>query len=303
MSSSKSARGQATNSAVLRRASISVVLNAFLRTDFLDKQLKALYAQTVQPSEILVWSNTFQPDLVARFPGVRWALSSENLGVWARFSYALTAKSDFVCVLDDDTIPGRRWFENCLLTMRVHEGLLGTRGLRFEADYGYRGAKDFGWKSPNENPVRVDIVGHAWFFRREWLAAFWGTLNNRFPNDLAGEDIHFSYALQKELGLGTFVPPHPAEDHEWWGSSPEFGQEVGSDSNALSKGLRARWRFAEALEHYRDRGFVLLAERLPHLENGNPPRPGKVASWFQGGFRRLKTVIMYALKRLHLRRQ
>ena len=45
-------------------------------------------------------------------------LSNYNYGVWARFAYALNARTDYVCVLDDDTIPGNRWLGNCLNTYR-----------------------------------------------------------------------------------------------------------------------------------------------------------------------------------------
>lgn len=253
-----------------KRPSIAVVLNAFQRTEVLARQVAAVEAQTLPCAEILVWSNTFKPNLVLESPRLSWAMSNVNHGVWSRFAYALNVKSEFTCLLDDDTIPGRRWLENCISTMRVSEGLLGTRGLRFNPAFGYRGSEDIGWKNPNPETVQVDIVGHSWFFRTAWLAQFWGGLGDRYPSDLAGEDIHFSYVLKKELGLGTFVPPHPEDDKELWGSLPEYGDLLGEDAHALSKHHKAPKRFVDALEHYRSRGFVLVEESSKTKRPQNP---------------------------------
>ena len=46
-----------------------------------------------------------------------------------------------------------------------------------------------------------------------------------------GEDMHFSYMLQKYAGIKTFVPPHPISDKELWGSIK--GAEYGGDQNSL----------------------------------------------------------------------
>ena len=77
----------------------------------------------------------------------------------------------------------------------------------------------------------MDIVGHAWFFKREWLSAFWCELPP-VSTTTVGEDMHFSYTLQKYLGLNTYVPPHPKYFKEMWGSLK--GWEMGTEKNALS---------------------------------------------------------------------
>ena len=46
-----------------------------------------------------------------------------------------------------------------------------------------------------------------------------------------GEDMHFSYMLQKYAGSKTFVPPHPRSDIEMWGSTK--GATYGGDANSL----------------------------------------------------------------------
>src|SRR5690606_35792088 len=98
----------------------------------------------------------------------KYSQSNNNFGVWARFAYALNAISDYVCVIDDDTVPGNQWFENCLKTLEIHNGLLGTIGIKYHTNQGYFPSTRYGWANPNETIVEVDIVGHCWFFRREW---------------------------------------------------------------------------------------------------------------------------------------
>ena len=180
--------------------------------------------------------------------------------MWARLAFALNIDSEYICMLDDDTIPGIRWIENCLSTIQKYEGLLGTRGMKFRSKRSYLLAEDVGWKNPNEETERVDIVGHSWFFRREWLHAFWSEAPPPEIGKLVGEDIHFSYALQKFLNLNTFVPPHPMSNLEYWGSQPAEGLEFGSSAVGVSLHPEANERFQVAFRAYVDRGFKLCNE-------------------------------------------
>lgn len=245
---------------MLNSPAITVVLNVYKRSSSFGRQLEAIQKQTIKPLEILVWENgtervpdEFRDQLVI-------ARSSKNLGVWARFAFALNAKGEFVCVIDDDTIPGERWFENCYKTMLHTPGLLGTRGLIFENPNAYSMYRDIGVYGPNDTIQNVDIVGHSWFFKTSWLSLFWREYENRFPEDLAGEDIHFSYALQKCLGIPTFVPPHPEEDLSLWGSNPIFGKELGIGQESISQSSKSLKRFENALQHYRTLGFKTIVE-------------------------------------------
>lgn len=285
---------------------VSVVLNVFRRSKHFPEQLRAVQNQSVSPKEILVWENgeeEIPPDL-REF--VTLTRASKNFGVWARFAYALNAMSEFVCVIDDDTIPGRDWIKNCLRTMEVTPGLLGTRGLIFESTNNYSINKEFGVYGSNEVTTHVDIVGHSWFFRREWLAAYWAEHASRFDSPLAGEDIHFSYAIQKHLGLPTLVPPHRTSHPDEWGSDPRFAREIGEEPVAISKGTKAMEIFEKALRHYRRRGFKTIVEsgwshslslaRYPKWVYWLASRfPG--LSHRLGGFRLVKSILN-ALNRL-----
>lgn len=240
---------------------VAVVLNVFSRPQNLGLQIEALKAQTIIPEAIFVWSNGYAP-LDSNVLGVDYcSLASANHGVWARFAYALNVESPFVLVLDDDTIPGSKWIQNCLETMAISEGLLGTRGLKFRSRNSYYPNIEVGWQTQNEKIEEVDIVGHSWFFRREWLSAFWAEIPIGHYDRLVGEDIHFSYAIQKVLGLKTFVPPHPHHDVELWGSIPSRSAAVGTDENAISVRTDAAKRFNLAYRSYIARGFRLLSDQ------------------------------------------
>jgi len=210
---------------------ITAILNGYKRPQFLNEQVRAIRNQTVKPTEIMLWQNNtdgFDKELTDT---LTTASSNKNLGVWARFAFALNAKTEYICVFDDDTIPGSMWFENCLNTMKTHEGLLGSIGLIYQSENSYLPNHRVGWANPNNKPEQVDIVGHSWFFKREWLSTYWMELP---PNgfDVVGEDMHFSYMIQKHLGLNTYVPPHPEHFKEMWGSLK--GWEMGTEKNGLS---------------------------------------------------------------------
>ncbi len=211
---------------------ITVILNGYKRPQFLKEQVDSIFNQTIKPSEIMFWQNginDFDENIKNNLTSI---VSNTNLGVWARFALALNAKTEYICIFDDDTIPGDMWFENCLETMKTHEGLLGTIGLIYDTPNSYRPNTRFGWADIN-NPetIMVDIVGHCWFFKRDWLSAYWRELP---PIGLTtvGEDMHFSYTIQKYLGLNTYVPPHPEDNKRLWGSLK--GWEMGTEKNALS---------------------------------------------------------------------
>lgn len=243
-----------------RNRDVSVVLNVFRRSKHFPEQLRAIQSQSVAPKEILVWENGEESIPENLREHVSLTRASRNFGVWARFSYALNAESEFVCVIDDDTIPGRDWLKNCLETMDATPGLLGTRGLIFESSNNYSINQEFGVYGSNEQTIQVDIVGHSWFFRREWLAAYWAEYASKFDSNVAGEDIHFSFAIQKHLGIPTLVPPHRSSHPEEWGSDPRIAREIGEEVVAISKGPKAMEVFERALQHYRKLGFKTLVE-------------------------------------------
>lgn len=220
---------------------VTVILGGYKRNKNLDEQLNALNNQSIKPNEILFWYNypgdeyEINYELGTKIPGV---YANYNFGVWARFYFALNAKSTYVCVFDDDTVPGKRWLENCLNTIKEKEGVLGTVGALYlnplppEHSSFFEHYIRFGWPETgnNEKTVQVDWLGHSWFFKKKWLTYMFRELPDEKYN-ICGEDMHLSYMLQKYGGLNSYVPPHPPDDKELWGSIK--GSEYGGDANSL----------------------------------------------------------------------
>ncbi len=238
---------------VVERMSICAVLTLYKRPYTLIEQLTAVQNQSVPPQKIIIWRNaspgvsmpSIPPELMKNVTIID---SSENFGVWARFSVGLLVNTEFICVFDDDTIPGRRWFENCLNTQKTHPGLLGGIGIVFDEGTQYKGTR-YGWDGVCDEPIEVDIVGHAWFFRQEWLSILWQFHPTYDIMLRAGEDIGFSFMLQK-CGIKTYVPPHPKDQLELYGSQPKTAMQYGTDSAAITSDANIFPIFRGLLQHF-----------------------------------------------------
>ena len=156
---------------------------------------------------------------------------SWNTKFWGRFTLPLLLTTPYVAIFDDDTIPGKDWFKNCLETIEKPEtnGILGGSGVIL-LEKKYVPQNNVGWSTKHlDVPARVDLVGHAWFFRQEWAKYLWYEKPYDWNN---GEDIMFSYLAQKYGKINTFVPPHPEGKINLWSSNPTTGREIGGDDNA-----------------------------------------------------------------------
>lgn len=212
-------------------ADITVILNMYRRPENMPMQIKAIKEQTIKPKQIWTWVNAHEDNKNFNRDSLdvdRIFDNDHNWKFYGRFAAALLADTEYVMVFDDDTIPGNRWFENCLNTMKTHEGMLGTHGLTQVDEHSWS-VKRSGWPSRNEDVERVDYVGHCWFFKREWLQYLWKEKPPMWDN---GEDMHFSYAIQRYAGLQTYTPPHPEGEPALHGSL--LGYELGVDSKATS---------------------------------------------------------------------
>jgi hypothetical protein len=210
---------------------ITVILNSYRRPYNLQMQVDAIRKQTVKPKEIWLWVNHHEDNEGFDYSslGVDKIIQNDfNWKFYGRFAAALLSDTEYIAIFDDDTIPGSKWFENCLDTMEVSEGIMGSAGVILDDKYYVRHERS-GWATQNPETAEVDLVGHAWFFKRDWLQYLWREKPPTWDN---GEDIHFSYAAQKYGGIKTYCPPHPPEDRELHGSI--MGNELGIDDKATS---------------------------------------------------------------------
>jgi len=238
---------------------VTVILSGYNRPEYLKEQLEAVDSQTIKPVNVLYWQHTIpgnKYDLETISKCNAATINNVNYGVWARFYYALNVRTNYVMILDDDTIPGKQWVENCLDTHETNPGLLGTIGVKFPANKQYHNVARIGWDNPNEQTEQVDICGHSWFFHRDMLSVFCRELPPMNHNFLVGEDIHFSHMIQKYTDMKTWIPPHPKDNKEMWGSTK--GWQFGDDGRATAS--HAMGKMNDYLQYSISKGFKLINE-------------------------------------------
>ena len=210
---------------------ITVILNCYRRPYNLKMQVDAIRAQSIKPVQIWLWVNYHEDnkDFDPKTLGVDRIFHNDfNWKFYGRFAAALLADTEYIAIYDDDTIPGKRWHENCLNTMKFNEGILGSAGIILKSDR-YANHDRCGWPTQNSQTTEVDLVGHAWFFKREWLRYLWQEKPVTWDN---GEDIQFAFMAKIHGGIPTYCPPHPVENKDLHGSV--MGNELGIDSKATS---------------------------------------------------------------------
>lgn len=246
---------------------VSVVLTTYKKPDALEKQLEAVMNQTLRPKEIFLFQDgireaytiNFKPELSEKFDDIK--ISPVNVGVWERFQYAQSVHSEYVCLFDDDTIPGTKWLENCHFHMMEKEGVYGTVGIVLQKPekYPYGGFFRAGWHRPCSELGKVDFVGHSWFFKKEYLNYMFDNTEKYQTFKYAAEDMCLSFMCKKQ-GIDTFVPPHPYYDMELWGSKPEFGMKFGQAYTAISQNYSNCINMQNALNMYIQDGWKLVME-------------------------------------------
>ena len=218
---------------------VTAILNCYKRPQYLKEQIEAIKKQTIKTDDIIIWYNKPEDEQQYNIKdlGAKVILCDDNYKFHGRFAAALLARSEYVALFDDDTIPGSKWFENCINSMKSHPGIYGSSGVVLHDEY-YEPNHKVGWNGNpnNENIEEVDLVGHAWFMKRQDVEYLWREEAYSWDN---GEDMQLSYYAQKYGGVKTYVPPHPASDIEMWGS--KNGVKYGND-------LKASWRRSDHMQ-------------------------------------------------------
>lgn len=240
---------------------ITVILTAYKRQNYLREQIEAIKKQTIAPVEIWVWSNRSEDELIdISHLADRVIVSNSNFSFWGRFAVAAMARTNFIAFFDDDVLPQSHWFENCLKTIDGgFDGILGGSGVLLPTTGGYSSKVKAGWNGiHSEQATEVDLVGHAWFMRKEYLKFMWYEEPLNWEN---GEDIHLSYMALKHGNIRTFVPPHPEQEPNLWSCRPDFGKVVGRTKVATSKTAEHKSIRSDLVDRYRANGWQIVSAR------------------------------------------
>lgn len=218
------------------RLPVTVILTCFGRTQLLRTQLDALRRGPKIPEMVvvlLVGDGPHPADVLS--DGRPWVQdgplpqNTYKVGAspWTRFQVALDVATEYVCILDDDCIPGENWLEECVTVhQRGLNAVIAAAGHRMSEDgsvYGYRGP----WHGQDEKVAVSDVSGdtdHAalvdagalgWFLRTDWMP----TVAQVGPagHSPYGWQLHVSAALQLEEGIPTVVLPYSTADMSAWG--------------------------------------------------------------------------------------
>jgi len=255
---------------------ITVILSIFKRPYALEKQIKAVEAQTVKPKEIIIINNgCFSPTPQRAKDKYTVIENSVNFGVWFRFSIWLNANTKYVNVIDDDTIPWSKWLENCIRESEKKRWLYWTIGCIYWLAKPWRAKEDwtddmkvwrehyyshirFGWASPNKDVQEVDLIWHSRFFEREFLSKAY--FAESIPDSpYCWEDMWFSYTLQKYMWLWSYVPPHPHWDMEMRWSKK--GWELWTVDSSWSEHWKWDWDiYDDFYKEMRKKWFKILMD-------------------------------------------
>ncbi len=244
-----------------REEKITVILNCYRRPEYLKEQIKAIKDQTKEPHEIWVWVNYHEDNRDYDFDNLdvdRVFKNNYNWKYFGRFSAAMLAKTKYIALFDDDTIPGTKWFENCIDSMNTKEGIMGGAGVVLKHDI-YQDHNRFGWSSKNKEIVEVDLVGHAWFFKKEWLKYLWIEEPLTWEN---GEDIHFAYTAQKHGKIKSYCPPHPENEIEKHSSLKGYQYGVDDKASSATRNHQIFYKQRnDIVKHAIENGWKILKNR------------------------------------------
>src|SRR5579864_6318651 len=157
-----------------RSADLTAIINAYARPEYLPLIWEALQYQSCRPAETWVLQNnpggrSIVPTAALaqiRSAGDRVIESDLNHGCWFRFVLAaLSCRTRFVAILDDDTLPGRLAFETALQDLTQTPGVYGGRGITFAWRTDgptFEQHEVSGRPAGTPERTQVDFVGHMW---------------------------------------------------------------------------------------------------------------------------------------------
>ena len=213
---------------------VTVILTLYKRGEYLKKQLATINNQTIKPKEIWLWCNDCGTELQDFSDLVdRVVISNFNWKYFGRFTLASMVDTSFTAIFDDDIFPGPKWFENCFRTINSgKDGILGGNGILLDKGWRQnRSETNYGWhrRQGGDQDVEVDFVGHAWFFRTNYIKYMWMEKPYTFEN---AEDIHFCAMAKKYGNVKTYVPRHSQDKKDEWSTNRDLGYAVGANKAA-----------------------------------------------------------------------
>ena len=187
------------------------------------------------PAEIicLVNGNHFHPEETEalRQHGCHIVQSDIN-SLYNRWALSYLCRGDYVCIFDDDTIPGNGYVEHAIKCCEGYNSIAGARGRLYDPAGLHEYFKvvvpralDADSVSCGGEDILCDWVCNSYLFKREWvhgLLAEDACMNSFATHD----DLQVAMSALRSLGVGCVVPRQPPDRPELAGSlHPEYGDD------------------------------------------------------------------------------
>jgi len=222
---------------------ISVILTVWKRNN-LEEQLRRIYAQTVDISDIYVYQNECHIDishLKEKYNFKHIHSKDVNFKYHGRFTLPLLFETKYTVIFDDDTMPNPRWLEYCVEVCEEKNCIVGGNCRNYNG-------KNFTCGSRTTEHTKCDMVGHCWFFKTDWIHYMW---REKPPTYETGEDINFTCTCSLFGGIDSYFPAQPINRPEVWGDSQEH---LGMDEHASYKIANHEFRLS-LYEYWMNKGW------------------------------------------------
>jgi len=190
---------------------ISVIIQSYRRQENIPIIIKRLREQTHPPSRIIVWNDNDGSGKDLHIDGIE--IINTNSNKWSNcgsFLIAYFCTTDYICLIDDDALPGKRYFEFCLkhIGKDVTKQILSGFGILLKSNK-YSGRREVRSVVSKEIKfTKVDMAGNIYFF---WKSAILPMLSKQPPFWDHIVDLHFSFMARK-AGYKIYVPSPTNKD-------------------------------------------------------------------------------------------
>ena len=231
---------------------ITVILSVYSRPNYFERLINEIDKIKYHSIWISCWYSPNYEIFIEKYEKLKkktknklyFFSSNFQLKYFGRFQLAYQVSTKYTLILDDDCLIQPKFHELCLkmINMPKYNGLLGVKGWIFPEKNEENLLESYGqgkfyypkpaWKKEDDTKFafEIDIVGGAWFFRKEWILYMFREFPYTFET---GEDFHFSYMLRKYGNIKTYFIPNDNNYKEYWGCSHDFST-IDMSSNSRS---------------------------------------------------------------------
>jgi hypothetical protein len=242
------------------------VITSCKRPHNIDAIRISLEAQTNPPDEIWVFYNGDKPLDIEKSKYGNIITSNRSDFPLTRFSTALASDAEYLYIIDDDCVPGRKFIESCWKEMEKHPGIFGPCGVVLkgtsEMNVTYHGLKL--WTNPpqytnlNETHI-IDFPLNSYFIKRTWL-------NHMFEypmaNDISvrGAEIRMAARAWISDKIQCYCPAQPTLEHR--GLTGDFSHHL---TDALHKDRNFITERKKIILHEMSLGWNPIYKRLNYV--------------------------------------